>query len=40
MKNKEFIIAGAGEFHIEVAINGLKKILGDDIPIKNQPSNC
>jgi len=37
MKNKEFIIAGAGEFHIEVAIGELRKMLGDEIPFKVNP---
>lgn len=36
-KKDEFIIAGAGEFHIEVALNELRAILGDDVPIKTSP---
>jgi len=36
-KKKEFIVAGAGEFHVEVAIGELKAMLGPDVPVKISP---
>jgi len=37
IKKNEFIIAGAGEFHLEVAIKALVAMVGPDVPLKISP---